>query len=42
MAKIEQDNDMVDLTSLVYTKKEIELLWPIGSGSICNKNKTKQ
>ena len=27
--KMKKDNDLVDCTSLLYTEKEIELLWSI-------------
>ena len=29
---------MPDLTNVVYAKKEIELLWPIVPGVVCDKN----
>ena len=40
--KTRQDNDVIDYTSLVYTKKETELLWPIGLGAICGENQIRQ
>ena len=40
--KTRQDNDVIDYTGLVYTKKETELLWPIGLGAICDENQIRQ
>lgn len=39
MVKIGQDNDVIDLTILVYTEKETELLLSIRPSSIYNENK---
>ena len=38
MTKTRQDNDLTDCIGVVYTKNEIELLWLIGQGVVCDKN----
>ena len=38
MRKTRQDNDVTDRTGVIYVKNDIRLLWPIGAGSICDKN----
>ena len=39
--KTRQDNDMTNRTGALYTKNDIELLWPIGLGVIYDKSKTR-
>ena len=38
--KIRKDNDVTDHISVVYVKNDIELLWPIGSSTVCDENQT--
>ena len=40
--KTRQDNDMPDCIGTIYAKNEIELSWPIGSGTICDQSKIGQ
>ena len=42
LMKTKQDNNMRDHIDVIYYKKETELLWPIGSSTICDKNRTAQ
>ena len=41
MMKSRQDNDVTDGTCATYTKNEIELLWQIGLGAVCDENQTR-
>ena len=36
--KTKHDNDLIDYTSAVYAKNDIELSWPIGSVVDCDEN----
>ena len=36
--KTRQDNDMIDHASVFYVKNDIELLWLIEPGIVCDKN----
>ena len=36
--KTKQNNDMIDHIDLFYAKTEIELLWLILLGAVCEKN----
>ena len=36
--KTRQDNNVTNRTTTIYVKNDIELLWLIESGAICNKN----
>ena len=38
--KTKQNNDLADLTSMVYAKNETKLLWPIGPSAIFDENQT--
>ena len=40
VTKTKQDNDMTDRAGAIYDENEIELSWLIGSGVICDENKT--
>ena len=35
------DNDVTDHTSVAYIQNDIELLWSIRSGAVCDENQTK-
>ena len=37
--KTKKDNDMIDSTDMVNAKNKIELSWPIGLGTVFDKNK---
>ena len=38
--KTRQDNGVIDHTSVVYAKNDVELSTLIGLGAICDKNQT--
>ena len=38
VTKTRKDNDLTDRKSVVYTKKEIKLSWPIGLSAACDDN----
>ena len=38
VTKTKKDNDLTDRKSVVYTKKEIKLSWPIGLSAACDDN----
>ena len=39
VTKTKQDNDMTDLTGLVYAENDIELSRPIRQGAVCGKTR---
>ena len=38
--KAKKDNDLTNLTSVVYIENDTELSWPIGSSANCDKKQT--
>ena len=38
MMKTRQNNDVIDRICAVYAEKEIELLWLVGLGVVCDRN----
>ena len=42
MKKTRQDNDVTDHIGAFYVENNIEILWPIGLGVVCDKNQIGQ